>query len=151
LNNSSIPIISFPLKAWITSVLVGPLVVFSPLATHHGLVSGRLDIFSLDFLPIYGLYIFIGATISAPCFLILWICYRLILRWKWNTMQIKVSLLLTSLICCLTIFLVSTWVDSSCIWNPDNLRLIVAYSVPLAFSVLVYNPQKTRPYNIEID
>jgi hypothetical protein len=130
----------FPLKVWITSVLVGPFLLLS-LSTQPTLLT---YIFSSGFLEFYFVAVVIGGGVSIPCFLLLWLCTQMLMRWKWRTATIRVSLLVISLLCCITIFSLFSLPDISSIWKPGNVKLMGAYALPLTFGVMVYKLEKQK-------
>ena len=140
-----INLFSYPCKIWMTSVFAGPLLLFSPIYQLTSPGANSLSMLSMDFLPIYALCIFVGAAISSPCFLIIWICYWLFVKRNWTGFHIRIGLLLISVFCCINlVFLSAQFINLSSFWTAGNLRLTAAYAVPLIFGVTVYKLDKHK-------
>lgn len=124
----------YPLKIWLTSVFVGPFLLLS-LSNQPSLLN---YVFSFDYLQFYFLAVVVGGLVSAPFFLFLWLCYTLLTRCGWRAMLIRLSLLIVSLLCCSTIFIMVSRPD---LWNVSSVgayRAIGSYFLPLFFGVSFY-------------
>lgn len=127
--------ISYPFKVWITSVLVGPLLMIALILMFD---ADNNTIFNGIYPLLYILSVAVGGLISSPCFLILWLCNHLLLKYNLKPRTMKVYLLIISLVCCITVLMLFSSIDPGSIWKAGNIRIIAAYALPLAFGVTVY-------------
>jgi hypothetical protein len=134
-------LLPYPFKVWITSVLVGPVlllfIVMQPDTTFD-----VKDLFG--FVQFYLVAVLLGGFCSIPCFLFLWLCYSLLIRWRWTTFAIKAGLLFVSMLCCITVFACFSMVDRQEVWTVANLKLMIAFAIPLAFGVTLYKLKKNK-------
>lgn len=125
---------SFPFKAWMTSVFIGPfLLIFKSTVSE---VIGY--IFSLDFALFYPMAVLVGWVFSVPCFLFLWLCYALLLKTNQPIWFIKGVLISVSFLCCITVFIFMSLPDLRNFWSRGNIILISAYALPLIVGILCY-------------
>lgn len=126
----------YPLKIWLTSVLVGPiLLVFRFKLTASTVID---YIFSTGFVEFYFVSVIIGAFFSIPCFLFLWLCYTLLVKKDTPIWLLRVILALVSVLCCITIFILMSLPDLKNFWSKGNIILIGAYTLPLIIGVFLY-------------
>lgn len=138
MKNSSLYCANYPLKVWLTSVLVGPFLLMS-LSTQPSVIN---YIFSFDFVQFYFVAVVIGGGVSIPCFLFLRLCTQILIRSRRKMAAIRLYLLIISMLCCITIFALFSLPDLSSIWKGGNIKLMGAYALPLVFSVIVYRLEK---------
>ncbi len=132
--------LSYPLKVWITSVLSGPFLLLS-LSTQPDVVH---YIFSVGFVEFYFVAVVIGGLVSTPCFLFLWLCYTLLIRFNWRTSIVRISLILISLLCCITIFALFSLPNLSSIWKGGNVKLMGSYAIPLTIGLMLFKMNKSK-------
>lgn len=126
----------YPLKIWLTSVFVGPiLLVFYFKFT----VSTVIDyIFSTGFIEFYFLAVLIGGLFSTPCFLFLWLCYTLLVKKDTPIWLLRIGLALVSILCCITVFILISLPDLQTFWSKGNVLLIGSYCLPLFAGVFIH-------------
>lgn len=125
----------FPLKVWLTSVLTGPV-----LFMFKNPVPTAIDfIVSVEFVEFYIYAILMGGFYSIPCFLVLWLCYSLLLGKNISGWLTRIILVLVSLLCCVIIFvLVSLPNNLKHLWSGNNLKLMTAYALSLIIGISTY-------------
>ncbi|HET6253415.1 MAG TPA: hypothetical protein VFE32_05050 [Puia sp.] len=107
--------LSYSLKVWISSVLIGPLLVFAVLLI---VASGPVDWGVVDFILYFALFAF---AFSIPSFFLLWIGSSYICRTVWPAAmkRLMIALLALSLTAlAFIILIVFFWMpDWSLIWT----------------------------------
>jgi hypothetical protein len=135
LDNQSNDECKYPLKVWLTSVFTGPvLLLFN--ATMPDVVS---YFFSIGFVQFYFVALIIGGLCSFPCFLFIWLCFSLLRKKQISTRMIRWSLAITSVLCCISIFILFSLPNLTGFWKRGNVVFIGSYSLPLILSLLLYN------------
>lgn len=133
--------IAYPFKVWITSLLIGTLIIM-----YLGMETSDDKIFSLVSPMVYLICLCIGGLFSLPCFMTFWICYHLLLHFNQSEFRIRAFLSLFGLFTCsltLLLFTSSSLLNS---WKQEELNSIGAYAVPLIFGVMVYNLDTEKQY-----
>jgi hypothetical protein len=136
----------YPFKVWITSVLVGPLVVVISILMfdphNNTIFNGIYPFLYLMTVVFSGLY-------SFPCFLFLWLCYHLLSRCDLAPLALRSVLLIISILTCIAIFLVFSFIDTRSITRWDSIRSIGSFALPLIFGVMVYKLERTNELNFK--
>jgi hypothetical protein len=135
--------IGYPFKVWITSVLVGPLLFIALILMFD---ADNNTIFNGIYPLLYILSVAVGGLISFPCFLILWLCYHLLIKYNLRLKTMRVCLLIISLVCCITVLILFSSIDPGSVWKAGNIRLIAAYTLPLAFGVTIYKLDEQKAW-----
>lgn len=131
--------IRYPFKVWITSLLLGTLIIMQ-----LGMVTNDDKIFSSMSPMIYLFSISIGGLFSLPCFMTFWICYHLLLHFNQSELMIRMYLALFSLLTCSLTLMLFTSSNLLSFWKQDNLISIGAYAVPLIVGVMFYKLDKQK-------
>lgn len=119
---------------------MGPL-----LLTFKFTFPGVVDyIFSVDFILFYIIAVGIGGVCSSPCYLFLWWCYSLLIMTDMPVWLTKLLLATTSVLCCITIFIMLSLLDLTNFWSRGSVIFIGAYSLPLIVGIFIYKV-KTKP------
>ncbi len=125
----------YPLKVWMTSVFIGPF-----LLLFNSKMSDVVSyFFSIGFLEFYFVAIIIGGLCSLPCFLFLWLCYNLLLRKQTSIWMIRWSLVIISLMCCISVFIIISLPDLTRFWKKGNVIMISSSALPLVAGLLVFS------------
>lgn len=140
----------FPLKVWLTSVLISPLLMIASMKLLR--TESFDDVFNGLYLLTYFLSVVIGGFVSIPCFLFLWLCYTLLVKGNTPIWLLRMILALVSTICCLTIFILMSLPDLKNFWSKANIFLIGSYCLPLLVGVFIFKVSavKTQSKVIEI-
>jgi len=124
----------YPVKVWLTSVLTGPVLFMFK----NPVPSAINFIVSVEFVEFYIYAILMGSFYSLPCFLILWLCYSLLLSKNVAGWLTRITLVFVSLVCCVTIFMLVALPNVRYLWSGDNFILMIAYVLPLVVGVSTY-------------
>lgn len=124
----------YPYKIWLTSILVAPFLMLS-LSTQPNLVQ---YFFSIGYLQFYLVAILIGAFISVPSVLFLWLCYAWMIRMLSSTLFIRLLILPICLLCCIVTFILFSLPDLSRVWTHGNITLMGCYCFPIICGVMFY-------------
>ncbi|PYF68831.1 hypothetical protein [Pedobacter nutrimenti] len=136
--------LGFPLKVWLTSIFIGPLLLLLNTSNSNAVmfntdITQIIDyVFSSDFVSYYLLAVGIGAACSIPCFLLLWLFYALLKKTALAPWGIRGVLMLFSTGCSAGIFMMFSMSDLGNFWNKGNLVMIASYAIPLVFGLLLY-------------
>jgi hypothetical protein len=135
--------ILYPFKVWITSVLVRPIVVVISIlmfdADNNTIFNGIYPFLYLMTVVFSGLY-------SFPCFLFLWLCYHLLSRCNLAPLALRSVLLIISILTCIAVFLVFSFIDTRSIARWDSIRTIGSFAIPLAFGIIVYDLENQQQH-----
>lgn len=125
----------YPFKVWITSVLVGPILLLILVMNNTKDLDSRAIGGSIQF---YLIALLIAGFFSTPCFFFLWMCYSLLVKWNCKEWIIRIALLFVSILTCIAVFACFSLMDRQSFWHMGNLKLVGAFALPLAFGVIVY-------------
>ena len=136
--------LNFPLKVWLTSIFIGPLFLLLN-ASNNNAVMFNTDItqiidyvFSKDFIIYYLVAVGVGGACSMPCFLLLWLCYALLVKTPLSVLSIRLLLILFSLICTIGIFMLFSMSDPEHFWSMGNIVMMASYALPLMIGLFIY-------------
>ena len=125
----------YPFKVWITSVLVGPIILLILVMNN----TKDLDSRAIGgFLQFYLIALVIAGFFSIPCFFFLWLCYSLLVKWNCKEWITRIALLFVSILTCIAVFACFSLMDRQSFWHIGNLKLVGAFALPLAFGVTLY-------------
>jgi len=136
--------LNFPLKVWLTSIFIGPLFLLLN-ASNNNAVMFNTDItqiidyvFSKDFVIYYLVAVGVGGACSIPCFLLLWLCYALLVKTSLSAFSIRVLLTLFSLVCTIGVFMLFSMSDLEHFWSMGNIVMMGSYGLPLMIGLFIY-------------
>jgi hypothetical protein len=136
--------LNFPLKVWLTSIFIGPLFLLLN-ASNNNAVMFNTDItriidyvFSKDFVIYYLVAVGVGGACSMPCFLLLRLCYAFLIKTSLSSLNIRLFLILFSLICTIGIFMLFSMSDLGQFWNMGNIVMMASYALPLMIGLFIY-------------
>ncbi|ATP58407.1 hypothetical protein CPT03_19040 [Pedobacter ginsengisoli] len=139
--NKILDTIRFPLKVWLTSVLLSPILYLLIIN-----LGGYRDHYAALFNAwgFYAVAVVIGGLVSIPNWLLLWVCYYFVNKTKWALLTKKLALCAFSVL--LTVLLFR--------WNFSELDSIsrgdyitaISYMVTVAVGCLVYKVDTVSPH-----
>jgi len=132
--------LEYSLKVWLTSVLAAPFLV---------LIIGLLG-HMVDGLGIAFAVLMLGALLSIPCFLLLLLACRCLIRWQRNVVVIKVELTMIGVLLTYAPFLIIN--DYAFLLNRDQLSrpFFLLYSLLIIFGIWFYTPKPVSTEQADI-